>query len=64
MDPIETRLAALEEKIDHVRRTTDRLYKFFLITVIISVLTVILPLIGMAFILPGVIATYSTALGI
>lgn len=64
MDPIETRLAALEEKIDHVKRTTDKLYKFFMIAMIAAVVSFVLPLIGMAFVLPGVIASYSSALGI
>lgn len=64
MDTIETRLAALEEKIDHVRTTTDRLYKIFLLAVIITVVGFVLPLIGMAFVLPKVIASYSAMLAI
>ena len=64
MEQIESRLAALEEKLEHVKKTTDRTYKFFMITVIVTVVSVVLPLIGMAFVLPAVISGYSSALGL
>ena len=64
MDEVTTRLAALEEKVDHVRKITDRLYKIFLIVLIASVVMFVLPLIGMIFVIPKVITTYSSLFAI
>ncbi|MEK9151995.1 MAG: hypothetical protein AAB692_01370 [Patescibacteria group bacterium] len=60
MDPIETRLAAIEAKMNDVKTSVDRMYKFFLWTLIITAVTVVLPLIGLAFAIPKVISTYSS----
>ena len=62
MDQMESRLAALETKIDRLQRTTDRLYKFFLWAANIAVVSFVLPLIGLAFVIPTVISSYSAVL--
>ncbi len=58
------RLAALEAKADEIAKTTRRLYTIFLWTGIVTVLAIVLPLILMAFALPSLLSTYSSALGI
>lgn len=64
MPEIEARLAALETKIDGIAKTTRRLYTIFLWTGIVTVAAIVLPLILMAFALPSLMSTYSSALGI
>jgi len=52
MDQLEERLNAIEEKIDAVYESSEKMRKYFLWTLIISVAVVVLPLIGLAFVLP------------
>jgi type IV secretory pathway component VirB8 len=54
------RLDALEKKIDAIYVSVERTRKYFMWTLIISVVVIVLPLIGMAFVLPQVISTYSS----
>lgn len=63
MDQLDTRLAALETKMDEVKRSVDRMYRFFMWTLIITGVTVLLPLVGLIFVVPKLISTYSALLG-
>ena len=53
------RLAELEKKIDAVHRSAEKTRKYFLWTIIITAATVLLPLIGLSFVLPQFLSTYS-----
>lgn len=59
-----TRLDALEKKIDAVHVSAEKTRKMILWTVIIATVITVLPLIGMAFVLPSVISGYASALGV
>ncbi len=57
---IEQRLTALEQKLNHVYRSVEQTRKIILWTSIIGVVLFILPLIGLAFVIP----TYIKSLNI
>jgi len=56
---IAARLDALEKKIDATYRSSEKMRKYFLITVWISVALFVLPLIGLLFAIPQFISTYA-----
>lgn len=64
MQPIEQRIADLEKKIDAMSVIVKRLYTIFLVTVVLTVLGFVAPLIGLAFVIPKFIAGYGSMLGI
>jgi type IV secretory pathway component VirB8 len=49
-----------EEKLDKIYKSVESTRKMFLITIIISVLTVVLPIIGMAIFLPMIFNSLSS----
>ena len=53
------KLIELEEKIDKVYKSTERTRKYILWMFIISILVVVLPLIGLLFIIPQFLSLYS-----
>ena len=55
---LEERLAAMDQKLDLVYVSTQRIYKFFLIFLIGSVVMLVLPVIGLMFAVPSFISTY------
>jgi hypothetical protein len=60
MEPeLTQRLAALEEKVDKMYASVEKLRKYFLWTGIITVALFVLPLIGLAFAIPSFLNTYS-----
>jgi len=63
MDQNEARLAAIETKIDDVKKTVDRTYRIFFWSAVIAVASIILPLIGLLFAVPVLISNYSSLLG-
>lgn len=59
MEPqLEARLAALEQKIDAVYVSAEKTRKYFLWTMITSVVLFVLPLIGVALIIPSFLSSY------
>lgn len=59
MEPnIEARLAALEEKVDKIYISTEKTRKYFFWTLITSVVLFVLPVIGIAFVLPSFLTNY------
>ncbi|MDB5265460.1 MAG: hypothetical protein JWM39_173 [Parcubacteria group bacterium] len=63
MDPIlETRFAALEQKIDKIYISVEKTRKYFLWTLITSAVLFVLPVIGLAFAIPTFMANYVTPL--
>jgi type II secretory pathway component PulF len=49
----------LEKKIDKLQKSIDRLNKIFFWTMIITVALFVLPLIGLLFVVPQFISTYT-----
>ena len=64
MENIELRLAEVEKKIDAMTVVVKRLYMIFLIATILTVISIVIPAIGLIFALPKLMASYSAALGI
>ncbi|HEY4517189.1 MAG TPA: hypothetical protein VJG64_04560 [Candidatus Paceibacterota bacterium] len=58
-EDVRLRLDVLEKKLDAVYASVEKTRKYFLAVVIISVLLFVLPLIGLVFIIPSFINTYS-----
>jgi hypothetical protein len=64
MDPeIKDRLDTLERKIDMTYRVADKTRKYILWTVIAGIVTLVLPLIGLAFVIPYFLQTLSSTYG-
>ena len=60
MEPeLSQRIAALEQKVDAMFASVEKLRKYFLWTGIITVALIVLPLIGLAFALPSFLNSYS-----
>ena len=57
------RLKRSEEKIDEVYKSVEKMRKYFLWTLIISVLVIVLPLIVLGFVLPSFINTLTAGYG-
>jgi len=51
-------------KIDEMYRSVEKLRKYFLWTLIITAVTIILPLIGLILVIPKLLNTYSGNLGL
>ena len=54
-------LKKLEEqdtKLEEIRRSVEKMRKYFLWTLIISIAVVLLPLIGLAFVIPNFLSMY------
>lgn len=65
MEPdLTQRLAALEQKIDAMYASVEKLRKYFLWTGIITVALFILPLVGLIFVIPSFISSYTQMDGI
>lgn len=63
MDPeLNQRIQILEQKIDKMYVSVEKLRKYFLWTLIITVVTVVLPMIGLLFAIPMMMSTYSSLL--
>jgi hypothetical protein len=52
------KLAVLEQKIDKMTVIVNKLRRYFLITGIITILAIVLPLIGLVFVIPQFITNY------
>lgn len=60
MDPQSAqKLAELERKIDAIYATTEKVRKYFLWTLIVTIALVVLPAIGLVFAIPSFISQYS-----
>ncbi|PIQ68871.1 MAG: hypothetical protein COV91_01850 [Candidatus Taylorbacteria bacterium CG11_big_fil_rev_8_21_14_0_20_46_11] len=58
-EEIKQKLLVLEQKIDAVYVSAEKTRKYFLIVIIVSVVTFILPLIGFMFAIPSFLDTVS-----
>ncbi len=59
MDSKDLKIEILEKKVEELQRSVNRINKIFLWTLIISVALIILPLIGLLFVLPSFLSMYS-----
>ena len=59
---IETRLQSLEAKVDQVHSTVERLRKYFAITMWVTLVVVVLPAIGLVFVIPAFLNSYTAGL--
>ncbi|MFW5885231.1 MAG: hypothetical protein ACOCUF_03340 [Patescibacteria group bacterium] len=65
MDPeTKKRLDDQDEMLQKIYTSVEKTRKYFLWTLIISIAAIVLPLIGLAFLIPYVFSIYSSALGI
>ena len=59
MDPdTSTRMTTLEEKIDKIYVSVEKTRKYFFWTMVISVVVVVLPAIGLIFVIPYFLNSY------
>lgn len=56
------KLKEQEEKIDAMYSSLEKIRKYFMWTLIITVVLFVLPLIGIVFLVPSFLSTYSQAL--
>lgn len=56
---LKQKIASLEQKIDAVYQSAEKTRKYFLYTLIATVVVFVLPLIGLMFALPSFFSTYS-----
>ncbi len=61
---IQQKFEEQEKKLDAIFKSTEKTRKYFLWVLIISVAVIVLPLIGMVFMIPRIISLYTGALGI
>lgn len=57
------KIEAQEVKIDAIFKSVEKTRKYFLTMIWITVLGVVLPMIGLAFIIPSFLSNYTSALG-
>ena len=59
---VQQQLAEQNVKIDAVYKSSERLRKYFMWTLIITVATIVLPLIGLAFVVPYYLSSLQSAI--
>lgn len=66
MDEILRRLEEQDKKLDAIYKSVERTRKYFLWTMIITIALIVLPAIGLVFVIPKFLSTLSTysALGL
>ncbi len=62
MDQLDSQIQTLEKKIDDLQRSIDKLNKIFFWMLVITVALFVLPLLGLLFVIPQFLSTYSTGL--
>ena len=56
-------LAKQEEKLNAIYSSVEKMRRYFLTSLIVTLVLFFLPLIGLVFVIPQFIATYTTSLG-
>jgi len=65
MDPaLQARLDALEKKIDATYESAEKSRKYLMWTAIITIAVIVLPMIGLVFVIPQFISTYTNMSGL
>lgn len=60
---IKTKLEEQALKIDAIYNSVEKSRKYFLVTMWVTVIVIVVPIIGLAFIAPSFVASYSNILG-
>lgn len=60
MDTPEEQMIRLEEKIDAVYKSVEKIRKYLLTTLIVTVVTIVLPIIIAIFMIPMAISTFGS----
>ena len=63
MDEILKKIEEQDKKLEAIYRSIERMRKYFLWTLIITIVTIILPLIALAFVIPFFMSTFQSAYG-
>lgn len=58
-DELRLRLDGLEKKIDAVFISAEKTRRYILWTAVVSILVIVLPLVGLVFVIPSFLSTYS-----
>ncbi|MFZ2226003.1 MAG: hypothetical protein WA064_00870 [Candidatus Moraniibacteriota bacterium] len=61
---LEQKLAEQDKKLDQTYASVEKMRKYFLWTMIITIATIVLPLIGLVFAIPFLLSTLTSAYGI
>ena len=65
MEEILKRLEEQEKKIDAIYRSVEKTRRYFMWTLIITVAAIVLPLVGLVFVIPAFVSTFDfTKLGL
>ena len=65
MDPeLQQRLDVLEKKVDAIYTSAEKTRKYFLGTLVATLIAFVLPLIGLMFAIPTLLSTYSSLEGL
>jgi hypothetical protein len=59
-EDIRGQLSEQSAKLDAIYHSVEQTRKYFLWTLVITVVVLVLPLVGLFFMLPGFLSTYST----
>ncbi len=61
---LEIKLEAQDRKLEEIYKSIERMRKYFLWTLLITIATIILPLVAFAFVIPWFIKAITSAYGI
>ena len=65
MDPaLQAKLEALEKKVDDTYASVEKIRKYLMWTAIITIAVIVLPMIGLVFVIPQFISTYTSMSGL
>ena len=62
MDNLDQKIEVLEQKIDDLQLSIDKIRRVFLWVIIISIALFVLPLVGLIFVIPQFLSIYSSVL--
>lgn len=61
-EEIQKTLNLLNQKVDKIEKSVEKTRKYFLATLVISLVVFVLPLIGLMFAIPAFLSSYASAL--
>jgi hypothetical protein len=64
LDDLASSANTQEKKIDDIYKSVEKTRKYFLWTLIITVVTIVLPLVGLLFVIPWMLNTMTSAYGL
>ncbi|OHA08434.1 MAG: hypothetical protein A3A44_00815 [Candidatus Sungbacteria bacterium RIFCSPLOWO2_01_FULL_60_25] len=63
MDPeLRQKLEAQDQKLDRIERSVEQTRRYFLITLIVTAVVIVLPLLGLVIVIPQFLSAYNSAL--